>query len=340
MKYKANIITDVARWEEFLNGQEYQLFTQSATNAQVYKILGEPAVIFGVYEDDTLIGGAVAVGVHAKRGSFLLLPYGPYVHSKEASLVLFECIKAYAKNEGYAYIKVSPFARQGDEMEEYLVQTGAKKAPMHILAEDTWLLDIRETEEMLLKHMKKNHRNLIRRCEREGVEIRLLTDEGALARLNDMHDEIVKRHNFVRFPRSYVNAEFSAFAKNGEALILEAVLPDGRVDGSAIIIFYGNMACYRHSASKQLDSRLPSAYLIQWRAIQEAKKRGCSWYNFWGIAPEGAHKSHPFFGITHFKKGFGGVYLPLIHCRDIIISPIRYRCSWVIDMYRKIRRGF
>ncbi|MBT4153897.1 MAG: peptidoglycan bridge formation glycyltransferase FemA/FemB family protein [Candidatus Magasanikbacteria bacterium] len=340
MKTEAKIITNAATWDTFYKTQPYTLFTQSSTNTAVYNDIGEPSVIMGLFSGDQIVGGAVAVGVHAKRGSFLLLPYGPVVTSEKDMHILFDALHAHAKQEGYVHIKISPFKEQGTDTEKWMKAVGMKQAPLHILAEDTWLLDISLSEEELLKGMKKNHRNLVRRCERDGVEINMLTDDEALSRLNDMHDEIGKRHNFVRFPRSFVDAEFKAFAEKGEAIIFEAVLPDGRIDGSAIIIFYGNMACYRHSASMQLDKRLPSAYLIQWRAIQEAKKRGMKWYNFWGIAPEGASASHPFYGITHFKKGFGGSYLKLIHCHDLIISPLRYRLSSLIDLYRKLRRGF
>ena len=111
------------------------------------------------------------------------------------------------------------------------------------------------------------------------------------------------------------------------------------MDASAIIIFYGNMAAYRHSASLQLDKRLPTSYLIQWEAIKEAKKRGVMWYNFWGIAPEGASSKHPFFGITHFKKGFGGSHMELLPCFDIPLK-MRYYLTRYFEFFRSIKRGF
>jgi lipid II:glycine glycyltransferase (peptidoglycan interpeptide bridge formation enzyme) len=117
-------------------------------------------------------------------------------------------------------------------------------------------------------------------------------------------------------------------------------LPDGRLDGAAVIIYYGNMAAYRHSGSLNLDSRYPTSYLLQWHAIQEAKGRGMEWYNFWGIAPENATKKHPFFGITHFKKGFGGENKKLLYCQDFRINKTRYLLTKIIETIRRIRRGF
>ncbi len=122
-------------------------------------------------------------------------------------------------------------------------------------------------------------------------------------------------------------------------MLLLGYLPDGTLDSGAVIMSYGTMACYRHGASLGLDKRVPTSYLVQWRAIQEAKRRGCHWYNLWGVAPEGSSKKHPFFGITHFKKGFGGVQKDLLHCQDLPLRP-GYWVNWTIETIRRMKRGF
>ena len=72
---------------------------------------------------------------------------------------------------------------------------------------------------------------------------------------------------------------------------------------------------------------------------KEAKKRGMKWYNFWGIAPDDAPASHPFKGITHFKKGFGGEEKQLLHCQDMPLS-WKYWINWFIETVRSKKRGF
>ena len=62
-------------------------------------------------------------------------------------------------------------------------------------------------------------------------------------------------------------------------------------------------------------------------------------YNFWGIAPETASKDHPFFGITHYKKGFGGYQRDIVHCHDIVLSS-RYYLTWIVETIRSKKRGF
>jgi lipid II:glycine glycyltransferase (peptidoglycan interpeptide bridge formation enzyme) len=210
---------------------------------------------------------------------------------------------------------------------------------MHILAENTWLLDLTKSEEELLAEMEKGHRYLIRRCEKDGVKITKSNNLDDLKLFNQLHDETAKRHKFHRFPKEYVEKEFASFAQHNQSLIFNAYLPDGRLDSSAIIMFYGNMSAYRHGASLGLDNKLPTSYLLQWEAIKEAKRRGMKWHNFWGITPEKAGKKHPFYGITHFKKGFGGEQLNLIHCQDLPITK-KYWVNWIIETIRSIKRGF
>ena len=76
-----------------------------------------------------------------------------------------------------------------------------------------------------------------------------------------------------------------------------------------------------------------------WESIKEAKNRGMKYYNFWGIAPDKARKNHPFYGITHFKKGFGGYKKELLPAQDLPVS-VKYWFNWVIETFRSIKRGF
>ena len=208
-----------------------------------------------------------------------------------------------------------------------------------MLAENTWILKLDKPEEKIISEMKKNHRNLIRRCERDGVVVTQYNTDEKLSIFHNFLQKTAKRHKFVPFGKKYIKTEFNAFAEDGEAVYFEAKLPDGNIDAAAIIMFYGNMACYRHSASLNLNKKLPSSYLLQWRVIQEAKKRGIKSYNFWGVAPNSQAKNHPFFGITHFKKGFGGEQIDLIPSYDLVINK-KYYLNWLVEKIRKIKRGF
>ncbi|MFB6226147.1 MAG: lipid II:glycine glycyltransferase FemX [Candidatus Paceibacteria bacterium] len=339
--YKVKQIENNKRWDKFIDQQKYQPFVQSHKFGEFYKKRGEDYWIFGIFENGNLIGGSLVVSTHARRGNFLYLPYGPIIdfNNEQALSKLMDEISKFAKNNGYDFLRISPFKQDSEDNRQILKQQGCISAPMHIIAETSLVLDLEQKKDKIMMNMKKNHRNMVRRCMREDVEIEKRTDREALEELNDMHDIVAEKHDFERFPREYVNNEFRTFAEDGEALIFHAYLPDGELDSSAIIIFYGNMAVYRHSAALRKNNKLSTSYLIQWEAIKEAKSRGMKWYNFWGIAPDDASKDHPFYGITKFKKGFGGKKKDLLHCHDKPIS-IKYWLNWLIESFRRVNRGF
>ena len=333
-------------WEEFLLKQSHTIFIQAPEYADFYRSMGEEGRIWGIYNDQNeLVAGTLIISVHARRGNFWLLPYGPIIsqigadNCKELCTFLANFLKQEAKKAKMDFVRVSPFWSISNQVAwECLKKNKFIRSPLHILAEHTWLLDITLPEEELLKNMEKNHRNLVRRCEKEGVRVEITTDPEAVEEFNRMHDVTVKRHNFHRFPDGYVRKEFNSLSPKNAAVI-KAYLPDGTLDAVGIFMFYGTMSCYRHAASLMSDKHLPTSYAVQWVAIKEAKKRGCTIHNFWGIAPPGAKPNHPFYGITHFKKGFGGYEMDLIPCHDLPVSP-KYYFTWLIEKVRSIRRGF
>ncbi|MFB6182348.1 MAG: lipid II:glycine glycyltransferase FemX [Candidatus Magasanikbacteria bacterium] len=340
--YKVKQIKNKEKWEQFVKNKEFSLFVQSPKYGEFYENREEEYWIFGIFKDGDLIGGSLVVSTHAKRGDFLYLPYGPILETKKKEKAMNELISyisEFASEKGFDFIRVSPFMDNNEENKELLDNVGLRPSPMHILAETSWVLDITKKEKRLMMNMKKNHRNMVRRCMREDVKIEVREDKEALKELNDMHDIVAERHDFERFPRDYINKEFKVFNQEKEAYIYHAYLPNGELDSSSIIIFYGNMAVYRHSASLRKNNKLSTSYLIQWEAIKEAKSRGMDWYNFWGIAPDDADSDHPFYGITRFKKGFGGQKKDLMHCHDRPIS-YKYWFNWLIESVRRYNRGF
>ena len=116
-----------------------------------------------------------------------------------------------------------------------------------------------------------------------------------------------------------------------------------KIVSGAIVIFWQNMAFYHHGASVS-GQKVPVSYLLQWEAIKEAKKRGCQFYNFWGIAPDVKEKEdvarsrHPWAGLSLFKMGFGGYRKEYVKTQDLPLS-VKYIFNYLIEKARKAKRG-
>jgi lipid II:glycine glycyltransferase (peptidoglycan interpeptide bridge formation enzyme) len=110
----------------------------------------------------------------------------------------------------------------------------------------------------------------------------------------------------------------------------------GRDLATAIVVYFGDEAIYHHGAS--VPNKSGASYLLQWHAVREAKRRGMTVYNFWGIAPNAA-RHHPWQGITLFKTGFGGRQIEFMHAQDYLISPLAV-IPRTIENLRKQLKGY
>jgi lipid II:glycine glycyltransferase (peptidoglycan interpeptide bridge formation enzyme) len=347
-------------WENFLLECEEKTFLQSWNWGEFQKRMGNRIWRLGIYEISNLksqisnlIGVALVVKVVAKRGKFLFVPHGPIIKMQNAKCkmqnynlkfkmnileTLLKDLKKIAKKEKCSFIRIAPSWERTKENERIFKDLGFRPAPMHTHPEVTWELNLEKPEEELLRNMRKTTRYLIRQgLKNEELKIEKSKDIKDIEVFNQLYQETVNRHHFVPFSFSYLKNEFLSFLAEDQVLIFKAIYK-GEVLASAIIVFWQNIAFYHHGASSQKYPKIPASYLLQWEAIKEAKRRGCKVYNFWGIA-ETESKKHPFWGLTLFKKGFGGYEKKYVRTQDLPLS-FKYWFTWTFEKLRKKKRGF
>ena len=100
---KIRQIQNKNEWENFLLGQPYTLMNQSAKYGNFYESLGEKSWVFGVYDDEILIGGSLVLSTHAKRGDFLFLPYGPVGDISIILKPLTDYLKTFARERNVGW---------------------------------------------------------------------------------------------------------------------------------------------------------------------------------------------------------------------------------------------
>jgi peptidoglycan pentaglycine glycine transferase (the first glycine) len=340
MDYKIVEITDEPTWEQCVAALRPHTFLQAWKWGLQYEYSGSKITRLGAYQDSQLVAVALLILVKARRGSFLLCPHGPLlmdgVSKKEVLSLLTQHAVGLAKKEKCDFIRFCPLLEKTEENTALFKSLGFRDAPIHMHPELSWLLDITESEDELLKGMRKTTRYLIKKSEKDGVTITTSSDPEDIALFWPVYQETVDRQHFTPFSKEYLKQEFELFAKDGQAVFFFGHY-QGELISAAIILFYGNSAFYHHSGSTHKFEKINASYLLQWRVIQEAKKRGCELYNFWGIAPENRPK-HPWVGLSLFKKGFGGFAEEYVHAQDKPISA-KYGLNYLIETSRRIKRG-
>lgn len=332
-------INDKKTWEDFLLSRKEQAnFLQSFNWGECHRISGHKVFRYGFWEKDLLSGIVLLIKQKARRGSYLECPGGPIINwNKPKHFQSFvELIKKVGRKENCIFVRVRPQLLNNPENKLKFSKSSFVKAPMHLHAQDTWVLDITADEETLLKNMRKTTRYLIKKAIKEKVEIVQSESEDDVKVLFDLQKETAKRHEFIPFPLSFFQAHFKAFKGSDQIKIFKAIW-QGKVLSSAMIIFYGDRSTYHYSASTSAYPKIPASYLIQWEAIKEAKNRQCAIYDFWGIAPEGSSPKHRFAGVTLFKKGFGGYPISYLPAQDLPLR-LNYYLVYLFETLRRVWR--
>lgn len=337
--YRVRLIQDEMVWEKFLSEQQPHSFLQSWKWARHYEHTGSKIFRTGVYQGETLVGVGLFIKIGARRGTFLVCPHGPIVSQgadEEAALsALVRYSTHVARDEKCDFIRFCPLFAATDTNRAMYRRLGFRDAPIHMHPELSWMLDITKPEDVLLKEMRKTTRYLIKKMEKEGVEIIQSSDPADMEKFASVYAATVQRQQFTPFSKEYLQTEFELFSKDGQAVFFFGKYR-GELIAAAIIIFYNGQAFYHHSGSLQKFEDINASYLLQWRVIQEAKKRGCTLYNFWGICPDNKPK-HAWAGLSLFKKGFGGFAEEYLHAQDKPLTA-KYWLNYVIETVRRIRR--
>ncbi len=141
----------------------------------------------------------------------------------------------------------------------------------------------------------------------------------------ELMQQTAERDEFSVHSMEYYRAMLQSL---GRALQCTAKLAIASKDGTPLaatltIDAYGTRT-YLHGASGNQMRELKATHALQDFVINDAIRAGMTSYDFWGIAPEGAGKNHPWAGITDFKKAFGGSIVAVPGTFDIPLNHGKY----------------
>jgi len=328
-------------WEKNLSSCREKTFCQSWNWGEFNKSMGDKIFRFVIFDKEDIIALCQVLIVKAKRGTFVFVPHGPAIikndKKKEIVSSMLEFLKDLGKKEKAIFIRFSPIMERTEENILIWKSLKTNNAPIHMHPELTWEIDIRKNEEDLLKEMRKTTRYLVRQAEKiEEIEIVQSKEEKDLEGFEKVYEETAERHSFTPFSKKYLEKELKAFKDDNQVSLFLGKYK-GEVVSSAMIIFHSGIGFYHQGASSFKYNKIPVSYLLQWEAIKEAKKRGCEFYNFWGIAPE-EDKNHPWAGLSLFKKGFGGYKKEYVKTQDYPLSPLYY-LTYIFETLRKKKRN-
>lgn len=336
MQYNIKPISDRRIWEDFWMVHSPGALFQSWVWGEVVKKQSIPLMRYAVYDNSELVGIYQVMIVRARRGTYLHIRHGPVLrnHSLSHWRTVLAHLISLAGSEGAWFLRFSPQIDDSPIHRKLLASLGLRPSLTHeIDAERCLRLTLGQSEDAMLAAMRKTTRYEIRRAEKLGIRVIQSTDPCDLRKFFELYRATSRRQHFRE--HEGVTEEFEVFVKEGNAVLILGYYEETLMS-AAIILFSGNQAIYHHGAS--IPTKAPVNYAVQWEAIRIAKARGCTWYNFWGVAPEG-YSSHPWAGHSLFKRGFGGIEAVQLHAQDYPVSPL-YWLTRSIEWWQERSRGY
>jgi len=333
------IIEKKDEWEAFIAKHEEANFLHSWHWGVFHERLGHPVVRLGFYNESGLLGVMQAIVEPARRGRHMVVPAGPIIDWNNPELVKtwLAALRQVANEKRCLFVRVRPQLLNTPDNQMLFKRLGFHTAPMHVTADLTSQLDLTKTNEELKRGMRKGARYELNRAEKLRIKVSESSDDQSIDEFYKLQLETSKRQKFVPFSKKFLTEQFKTFAEDNKVVLYGSTYEDKPL-AMAFVIFYGSEAAYHYGASTELARDYPGAYAIQWEAIQEARRRGCKRYNFWGVTEHGQTK-HRFYGVSVFKRGFGGEDVAYLPARDFIINPTRYPITFLFETARrKIRR--
>lgn len=289
--------------------------TQSTAWQKLQDDLGETS--FFVREPDFQY---LAILKPTPVGNYLYLPYGPVAETAKGFKNALASLVSLAKEKTAIFIRIEP---QAPEMAKFLPKTAKKVKDLN--PKETWLLDLTENDDELKaklpSRLLRYHRNLAK----NGLKIVKTTDKEQITELLTLQKSLAKEKGINTFSEHYLKTELAQpFAtlylvkyQNPETNREETV--------AAGLVFDDETTRYNlQGAQSATGKKLHATGILTIELILDAKAKNLKTFDFWGIAPENAPASHPWYGFTSFKKTFAGSEKSYVGTHDLVLNPAKY----------------
>ncbi|WP_319585141.1 GNAT family N-acetyltransferase [uncultured Pseudodesulfovibrio sp.] len=158
-----------------------------------------------------------------------------------------------------------------------------------------------DEEDVMWRRCSTNFRRNVNKARKHAVEVRMRSDEQGI---RDFYHQLRdhRRHKFgiLTPPLRFFEKLHEHFFRDGAGYVAEACL-DGRVCSSVLVLFHGDVACYKFGASDLGALEFRPNNLLFWEVMLDTFKRGCKTLDLgmsWASEDDA--------GLRRFKEGMGG----------------------------------
>jgi lipid II:glycine glycyltransferase (peptidoglycan interpeptide bridge formation enzyme) len=324
---------DNPKWDAFLNTSIYGHFYQTSMWARVRIIDGWQPLLTIITLNDQLIGGfQILVRIKSCVGKIGLLLKGPVVDSNDPMTINF-VISTLKKTVRLYKIRALIGQPPDKDNNIHVVLKKSDFSPNHLenaIKNNTVSIDLRGSEEEILKKIKRQKRQNINTAKKNSVTVREGQKDDLRTFFNYML-ETCKRQQVSPSPSSeeFLLKMWDLFVPSGHMKLFMAQCEGTDVTGLVVLPFSDTAYMWKFGWSGNYGHYRPNE-MLYWEIFRWAKKHGYQYADVGAISA--AHEESSQHGSTpvedlsksysRFKSEFGGETVALSNGFVYIPNPL------------------
>lgn len=189
----------------------------------------------------------------------------------------------------------------------------------------TFWIDLKPSEEDLMKSFHSKTRYNIRVAEKNGVKVREDNSNKAFEEYLELTRETVNRQGFYAHNEKYHKLMWETLRKAGIAHLLTATYKK-EIITTWILFKWKDFLYYPYGASTEKHKNVMANNLMMWEAIKFGKKNKLKTFDLWGRE---AGK-----GFTKFKEGYSPQVVEFLGTWDLVINKPAYYLYKIAEWIR------
>ncbi|MBI2621148.1 MAG: peptidoglycan bridge formation glycyltransferase FemA/FemB family protein [Candidatus Levybacteria bacterium] len=289
------------------------------------------------------------ISIHQTPGFSYFIGYFPKGNLPSSELL--NELKNMGRSNKLTFIQLEPNVEIGNWKLE-IGNSGLQPAFHPLFTKYTFLLDLKKTEDELLKNMHQKTRYNIRLSQKHGVEVKIDNSDKAFKEYIKLTKQTTKRQKFYAHDENYhrlmwetlgiSNFKFQ-ISNSGKYPFdpnkLQAHLLTAKYKHKTLVAYilftFKDTIYYPYGASSDEHREVMASHGAMWEAVRFGKNLGLEKFDMWGAANVPDPKPNdPYFGFHRFKQGFGAELIEFVGSYDLVINPLNYRLLTIADKLR------
>lgn len=261
----------------------------------------------------------------------LYTPYGPLAQDETSFKQAVNSLKADALAKKATFLRIEPTLPVSTSL---LTSLGFRPVSYQQLnPARTQIIDLRPPKDEILAQMSQNSRNLTRNYAKKGITIKTSRDPHDVSIFTGLMTNVARRNGITPHSPGYFQKQAEILFPLDAATLYYATYDDKPI-AAAIVYDSDTTRYYAHGAADDAYRKLSPGTALVGEMILDAKDKGLTSFDLYGIAPENQH-NHPWAGFTKFKQSFGGHSVDFAGTWDLPLKPVQY---WLYRTYQSLRR--